>query len=192
MRAKQLAFISFMVFLLLLIGLLIFTIDWGGSEAKEEVVVKQLVLHELSETPATVTFLKSGPIVADSKHRELLITVNNAEIVAQIIQGYEGTVIKTSRFANNAAAYQAFLAALEDIYFNNSRIYTGARTSEGSCPTGRRYTYTLKNAYEFDFETWGNSCNKDTGTFAGSNSQVEQLFKAQVPNIQDLTKSQQL
>jgi len=192
MRGKQIAFIGFLVFLLLAIGLLVFTIDWGGSKAEEERAIKQLVMQELAETPASVTYRRSGPIVANQDHRELVITVSRGEVVARILKGYEGTVIKTERIKNNEASFRAFLAGLEDINFNDSRVYYGERTQEGACPAGRRFTYTLEGAGEYDFETWSTSCNKGTGTFAGSNSQIERMFKAQVPNINDLIKSQKL
>ena len=77
-------FIGYMVTIGLLILLIVFLIKSGGNNGPA-VPAKTLDSHATSD--ADVSYLNSGPINAESLHREIKITVDNDYVTYQEIAG---------------------------------------------------------------------------------------------------------
>lgn len=167
---------------LLVIILLVVLIVGGGDNDVPADEVTRLTDYaaEASETMYTI----GGPITAEETHRQVRITVTNSQRKIDVIDGYNGNVLRTETYPNTTAAYEAFLAAIEQVGFSKTRNSDLSFTSV--CPTGRRYSYALNNGEEKIVNTWSATCEK--GTFGGKTNATERLFQAQIPDYQDVTQ----
>lgn len=172
------------VLVLIVFGIIIFKIDWGGSgtEQNSNQEEKQKSLVDYSDTDVKVRFTNSGEINSNREHREVQITVGRDNVDAKIISGYQGNVSASQQFGNNPGAYKAFLAALEMLGFTKTKESAPGATEEGSCPNRQRYVFEIFDSNETIHHSWSTSCTAKLGTFAGEVSQTTNLFEAQVPD----------
>lgn len=127
-----------------------------------------------------VRFTIDGKVVGDDQHRAIRISIAADKRELEIIQGYDGTVIKRELWSNDRSAYDVFLHALNTAQFN--KIRENQDTDEkGKCPTGRRYIYELFENGVSVKRVWTTSCSTSQGTFAGNNSLAQTLFQQQIP-----------
>ncbi len=170
------------VVLLVLFGWIILSIPWGCSNDTGTVPTEEKSLTDYADTDTKVRINQNGEIISEEDHREIWITAGRGEVQIEIKQGYEGTTIKTARYANNVNSYRSFLAALEGQGFTKTREYDGSQTETGACPNGIRFIFDTYNASEVIQHTWATNCSKDIGTFTGKTDTIRQLFQGQVPN----------
>lgn len=182
MLRRPIFFIVTVVILLFVFGWIIFTIPWGGSNSAPGPVEEQKKLADYADTDLKVSLNQNGAIVSDQNHREVWITVSRGEVTAEVKQGYEGTTIKSERFANNTIAYGVFLAALEGQGFTQTRNYRGNQTEQGACPSGIRYIFNAYSSSEDILHSWATSCSGKAGTFDGKLTEVNRLFQRQLPD----------
>ncbi len=194
MVRRPIIFILVAVSLLIVFGWIIFSIPWGSSNStsNEQAAVEQKKLTDYADTDTKVRLIQNGEINSDEEHREIWITVGRSEVIAEVKQGYEGTTIKSERFANNVNAYHNFLAALDGQGFTRTREYKGEQTESGACPKGKRYIFDTYSPSETIQHSWATSCSKDTGTFTGKTDTVRQLFQGQVPGYDKFAQGVEL
>lgn len=168
--------------LLVIILLVVLIVGGGDNNNVPADEVKRLTDYapESSETMYTI----GGPISAEETHRQVRITVTNAQRTIEVIDGYNGNVLRTETYPNTTASYEAFLAAIEQVGFSKTRRSDMSFTSV--CPTGRRYSYALNNGDEKVVDTWSATCER--GTFGGKTNATERLFQAQIPDYQEVTR----
>lgn len=142
-----------------------------------------------ANTEASATLLIDSPTNIDQDHRQVKIIVSRDQNEIDVIKGYEGQVIDRHTYANNSAAFGAFLQSLKLLNYSS-----GTNTPSdyrGYCPQGDRYVYSFNDGTDNLFSYWSTSCNQ--GTFKGSASNVRDLFIAQIPttDFDDITSNDQ-
>ncbi len=146
--------------------------------------------YDLNDQAAVDTYARftvNGPVVADEKYQSVRITVDKSSRKIEVLKGYKGTVDKTQTYPNNPDAYKAFLKALQAAHFAD-RVDSDA-DMQTICVTGNRYQFEMSGSGTKKVDTWTNSCGLRGSTFAGSESAVAQLFRAQIPNYSDFGSS---
>lgn len=143
-------------------------------------------LTEYARQDSSVTLVTQGRIVGEDQFRSIRITVTPELRTLDILSGYGDVIQSSQTFANTATAYQEFLAALDRAGFARNKQSTIA-SSDGVCPLGFRYLYTLTADGDKAVDTWSTSCTTAQGNFNGSAPLVRQLFQAQITDYSKLT-----
>lgn len=158
------------------------------SSAPKTSTTKTTALPDYSSTAAQVRFTQDGPINSNLLHRSIQITVGRDQTTTNVIQGYEGTVLKTQNVANNQTSYNVFLNALNNAGFTKKKKNVKDTDETAQCPLGFRYTYQLMNTSDDgDTTLWSTSCG-GLGNFGGNASTVMTLFQRQIPDYQKFTQ----
>jgi len=164
--------------LIVLIFVLIFRgFTGGGKSATPAPTPKALTSYASTDAAAQLTI--DGPIVADSAHRSVIITVTQFQTQLDVIQGYQGSVIASQTFANNQDSYRTFLKALDLQGFTKGTATSTNSDPTGTCPQGNRYTYALNQFGAPIVKFWANGCGG--GNFSGNRPLVRWLFQQQIP-----------
>lgn len=158
----------------LIVVLLFKAIFGGGGPSTPPVDV-----GKYADTAATATLLIDAPTNIDQDHRQVKITVSQTQNEIDLIKGYEGTVIDSHTYSNNAAAFGAFLQSLKLMNFSKGNSDPTQTDYRGYCPTGDRYVYTFNDGNKNLFSYWSTSCGQ--GTFQGNRGNVRSLFEQQIP-----------
>jgi hypothetical protein len=186
MLRRPIFFIIGIIILLVLFGWIIFSIPWGGSDdTPSEDATPEKALTEYADTDAKVRLNQNGKIVNDQEHREIWITVSRGEVLAEVKQGYEGTIIESRRIPNNPVSFRVFLAALAGQNFTKTQEYKGVQDETGACPSGIRYIFDVYDNSGSIMHSWTTSCSRNIGTFDGDRDDIRRLFHGQVPNYND-------
>lgn len=162
--------------------------DDGDGAPPTTVELSDYIDRDRSE----VRYAVSGKIVSEEEHREVHFVISADKREVQIIQGYQNTVLDRRELANNHSAYAAFIESLEKAGFISSRDDPRYDSPAGTCPTGKRYTYELREAGDEVVSLWGTSCSRTDGTFAGRNAAIERLFKDQFPEYERFARDVRL
>lgn len=172
------------VLLLIIFGIVIF--NRGGNSNKEVVVQKQAikVTDFAQDADAEVSFSQEGPINAIENHRSVKITVSQTSRNITVFAGYQGQVLSTQTLPNDVDSYGAFLAALNRASFARERRLDANASSASVCPTGNRIHYVIVNDNKEAMNLWSGSCT--TGSFGGNPSLTATLFRAQIPNYNQI------
>lgn len=172
------------VILLMLIGLILVFSGGGDNRPTEE---RPKPLPEYSTTYAEVSYLQRGIINGEDIHRSIRITVGQFQRRVDVIAGYNGNIIQTNTFSNNEAAYSEFLWAIANAGFLAERKTSKEQANpQGKCPLGTLFEYELNESGERLSSLWTSSCNNKTGTLAGNQSTLSQLFKNQITDYDKL------
>ncbi len=139
---------------------------------------------------AIATLLIDGPTNLNQNHNQLRISVSGTMNEIDVIQGYQGNVIKSQTYPNNSSAFNAFLQALQLQGF--SKGIESHASYLGYCPTGNRYVYSFSSDQDELFSYWSTSCAQ--GTFKGNATTVRFLFEQQIPatDLHKLTSGTQV
>lgn len=138
----------------------------------------QLNVTKYADSPAVATLLIDAPTSVDQDHRQVRITVSGTQNQIDVMQGYQGAIIKSQTYSNNPAAFGAFLQSVQLLNF--SRGLSTHTDYRGYCAAGNRYVYTFSDGQKDLFTYWSTSCGGQ-GTFKGAPVAVRQLFERQVP-----------
>lgn len=182
-------FVTFIIIALLLIfGIIIFK---PGSKNGSTPTSESKSLPDYSDTGALVSYTTDGVINGDDEHRQIVITVGQKSRTIDIVQGYQGYVIKTKSYYNNESAYNVFLNALNNSGFTKERS-SDIESEVGVCPTGERFTYELSNtgSNKTDLRLWSTTCGG--GTQGGNKNTIQQLFQNQIDDYDEITANVQL
>lgn len=172
-------FLGVLGVLLIIIFIVVLAVG-GGNDSPSSNEVKKLAEYA-NDTSTEVAYTEAGAINAEENHRIVEITVTSSERTIAILDGYDGNVQSESTYPNSSAAFEAFLAAIEQVGFSKTR--NSNQSFESICPTGRRFSYALNSGDTEVVNSWSATCEK--GTFGGNTSQTQRLFQAQIPNYQD-------
>lgn len=178
-----------LVLLVILGGVLIFNIPWGGNadDVVQDIRLSDKIL-DYADTNVKTSILESGPIINEDEHRQIGIVVGRDSVVLTVYRGYNGDVIKRRQYPNTEASYRSFLAALRAESFTDTQ--TSLNTNYlGACPRSSRYYFEMASSTENVYESWATDCSSKIGTFDGNLSDVRNLFQAQVPNYSTLTRN---
>lgn len=176
-------FIGFLVTVIMIIVLVILL--FGGGR-KQEVSKTDKPLIDYASTDAQVSMTIAGPIVYNTNHVQVRVTVDRSNVTYEQIKGYDGQVINTQVFENTENAYDAFLHALQKAGYTRGNNAPALRDDLGYCPTGSRYIFELNENGDDLQRYWATSCG-GTKTYLGSLNLTLTLFKAQVPGYDSLT-----
>jgi hypothetical protein len=175
---------QFIIFLAFVVGfMLILMLTFGrrsgtnnSGDSKKENKVFELRDYDKKDAEIVATF--DGPINGDDEHRSVRVTVTRQARTLEVIQGYQGKVIKTQSYPNNEDAYYDFVHALARTNFGKKR-HTNAESEVGACATGRRFVYeVLDENRDSVSRTWAGSCMK--GTSFADTDPVNNLFRRQI------------
>jgi len=130
----------------------------------------------------SVSMSVRGPIVADENFHSYKIVVSPTSRQITTYNGYLGTVVEQKSLSNNTAAYEQFVNAL-----NLAKMTAGNQPAEGEsdirgvCATGRLTEFAILSN-ELPVETlWTSTCSGSQGTLRANDSQLSNLFLAQIP-----------
>ncbi len=182
---------KFIIGFLIAIGLLIFVfvlIFKGGNSGGAPVTEKTPLVNYSHSTSAVMQFTTEGPVNADQNHRSVQVTVGSTESSIEVINGYQGTVVKSKTYPNNSNAYADFLRALDFANFTTGDNNKALTDTRGRCSNGNRYQLEIKDGSKEIQNLWATSCNT-TATFKGRLDLVQQLFKSQIPDYGTITNN---
>lgn len=182
-------FIGYMLTIGLLILLIVFLVNSGGSKNKH--LAQPKLLNSYAYTDAEVRVTIDGPIVAASQHEQLQITVSALETSLQHIVGYDGNVVSTQTFSNTQNSYYAFLSALMQANFTRGVTNSLFPSVTGLCPLGDRYNFVIMQDGQTIQNYWATSCG-GVATYKGNVPLTLTLFRNQIPNYGRLTSGAQI
>jgi hypothetical protein len=136
----------------------------------------------------SVRYIVEGPVVSNPDHRRTTVEVTPTVVMMTVHSNYGQTVLVQKSYTNNSVAYENFIKSLDQ---SNATARIAGTTEEddnsdvGICATGLRYIIEIG-----DFaRRWTTSCDRDQGTAAGKMTTMRGLFKAQVPDFDDVLAS---
>jgi FlaG/FlaF family flagellin (archaellin) len=138
----------------------------------------------------SVSMSVRGPIVADENFHSYKIVVSPTSRQITTYNGYLGTVVEQKSLSNNTAAYEEFVNAL-----NLAKMTAGNQPAEGEsdirgvCATGRLAEFAILSN-DLPVETlWTSTCSGSQGTLRASDSQLSNLFLAQIPEAKTYARN---
>ncbi len=183
---------SALIFLIFVVGCILFLwLIFGGGKnsGTKKDAPKAFNLVEYVDKNSSVAATTHGRINGDDEHRAVRVTITANNRLVEIIQGYEGKVIDSKSYPNNAKAYKAFLNALSKTGYGKVRKSTVA-SEEGVCATGRRFTYDLRDSDKLISHTWTANCVKGNAPVSPEN--VSNLFRRQITDYDEITRNVRL
>lgn len=176
----------FLSFLLGVVLLLIVIVGLSGNRNGSGGVIsanKVFDVADYADRDSKVSTTVAGPIVGNDEYREIRITVTPNSRTIDIIQGYQGKVIKSQSYSNNRDAYREFLDALSKQNYGKSRDTKLEKS--GACATGRRNTFLTYDNSTVVSDVWSGSCTR--GSTTGSSNQIINLFRRQITDYNEIT-----
>lgn len=147
-------------------------------------------LTDYSQSNVVMRFTTEAPVNADAAHQSVRITVGGGESKAEILQGYRYDVVDTLSYASNEEAYGVFLRALDLLGFNRGSDDTSLQDSRGVCPEGNLFVLEITEGNRQIQRYWQTTCGE--GNFAGDLPALEEIFKAQIPDLGNFTRDVEL
>ena len=182
-------FVGFLIMIgLAFIGILLLVrLLFGGGGNQVEKPKSELVSNV--GTSKTVELFVDGPINANLVHTQVKIAVGTTQTTVQLLSGYEGTVVKSESYANNAESYASFLRALDIVGYTNGSDDKNLKDERGFCPLGRRNVFQIKDGAQTLQRYWSTSCGKSAqGNFNGDSTTTLRLFRDQIPDYNAFTR----
>jgi len=185
MNGKRILLAIGVVAFVIIVSIAIFSIDWSGSDTPDKDAIKPVNIADYSTTDVTVRMSVRGPVNNNQEHEQMQVTVGRDQTIGELINGYQGKVVRTEQTGNNPESYKAFLSALHNSEFTVLQLPPKGIQYNGACPKGVRYTFEFINAGpDAPKSSWATSCGKKIGTFGGDLSAVKSLFNVQIPDDQ--------
>lgn len=194
--ARILRVLIYILVALVIIALLVFAFNslrkliTTNNSSSSSQATQPVNINDFKTTDSSMRFIADGPIEAAEEHETTTITISATQRVVEVVKGYAQAPVLSKAYPNNQAGYDAFIDAL------NSANFTAVRTStstnrNGACPLSNRYSYQILVAGSYKQDTWSASCGSKLGTFGGSVSTTQSLFKAQIPDYSQVVSSVQ-
>lgn len=128
-----------------------------------------------------------GPIVAQENFHSYSISVSPDSRTMTTYEGYLGEQIDTSQLDNNVQAYEQFVNALDRANMMEGTPLTGdANDTAGVCATGNLYMFEVLQATNVVRSLWTTTCKGSAGSLKANRQQLQNLFKAQIPDFTKL------
>lgn len=174
-------FLGFLAAVALLVVVFILIVRGFGGRGPNV----QADLTDYAKTQTVMRLIVEGPVNADESHRSVSVIVGRSSNTINLVQGYEGRVIKTQTYQSNEDAYATFLRALQLNGYTKGNTDPARADSRGVCPTGKVYTFEIITGSATVQRFWTTSCGG--GTFKGNHALIRKLFKAQIPDYTKIT-----
>jgi hypothetical protein len=140
--------------------------------------IQRTSLASYARSDAKAELYADGPVVLNQEHDAFRITVERTQSKIEIINGYDGKVVRQEVYQNNPEGFEAFLKALDTVNFTKG-LKTASQDEQGKCPLGTRYSYKLIDGSKEVVNFWSTTCG--SGTYQGVRSSTRQLFINQIP-----------
>lgn len=165
-----------------------------GSTSTTEAVVDTSQQDLLNTADGrSVSMTVRGPIVADEDFRSYRITISPSERQFEAFTGYLDTTTSQQTLANNTAAYEQFVNALDKANMVDGKPFEGEKNNIlGICATGKVYEFNVINSGTSDEMLWTSTCGGSPGSLKASAAQLSQLFLNQIPDGSNITASLKL
>ena len=181
-------FIGFFITVGLIIALIIIIFGGGGGGQQTQTSSgEEKTLNSLYDTDTQVRTTIQGPINAEPIHEQIRITVNRDNSNFEFIRGYENNVVDSQSFVSNETAFNNFLHALTNAGFGQGDDNEELGDELGACPFGQRYIFEIIENGKVTSRYWSTDCGNKTGNYLGNTFVTLDLFKAQIPDYDDLT-----
>lgn len=159
---------------------------FGGSsnQSKEQTVAEQHQSELLTvDQDRSVVMTIRGPIVADEAYRSYQVKITPKQRSYTIYKSYLSEEVSKKEYANNSQAYEQFVYALDKAAWTKAGKKSDEQASDvrGICATGRLYEYELMNGSTVLQRYWTSTCKGSPGTLGASQTQLTNLFAAQIP-----------
>lgn len=180
-------FFGFLALIAAIVVVILLATGLFRSPASSTLPIREAyALKDEKAVESIVRYTVTGPVTADESYREVRITISKNVRTIEVLKGYGKTVEKTATIPNNPEAYKAFLGALAAARY--AIVRDGDTTDlRSTCVTGQKYFYELQQGSDKKIDTWSSSCSTAQGNFAGNAPATAQLFRAQIPNYNEVT-----
>lgn len=185
-------FIGFLVTIGLIVLIIVLLLGGGGRSGNQSPANKPFNLVDYANGSTAAQIIIDGPVVADQDHTMLKINVSQQDAELTIYSGYQQNVVSSQTFPNNSTSYAIFLQSLQKAGFTLHDTKVGY-DERGYCPQGERYILSFTDNGTDVRRSWTTTCGTSVpSSFKGNLSTVLFLFKNQIPNYQQLTRTTQL
>lgn len=134
-----------------------------------------------------------GPIVANENFRSYQINASSTSRSMTVYNGYLEQTLNSKQYDNNMKAYEEFVYALERANMVRGTEASGpAADIRGICASGRVYEYEVVEGSSTVKKLWTSSCKGAKGSLEANNDTLLTLFKAQIPDNQELLRGVKL
>lgn len=179
---------GFIIIVFMIIFGLILLFRGGGDDTATTPPNAPARLVEYADTNVEVQLTIDYPINAEQIHRQETIRVGRDAAIFTAYEGYEGRIVRTQSYPNNATAYANFLRALQLVGFSNGDNSEALKDERGYCPEGNRYIMEIIDGTRNIQRYWSTSCG-NIGSFKGKTSNVINLFQKQIPDYGKLSSN---
>ena len=139
---------------------------------------------------SSVSMSVRGPIVADENFHSYKIVVSPNSRQITTYNGYLGTVVAQQNLSNNTAAYDQFVHALDLAKMTaGNQPADGEGDVKGICATGRLTEFSILSNDQPVETLWTSSCSGSQGTLRANANQLSNLFTAQIPEAQTMSRA---
>lgn len=162
---------------------------FSGNSTNE--VVVDTTRESLLDTSANsaVSMTVRGPIVANENFRSYRIVISPNSRQLQTYTGYLDQVLSDDTLANNTAAYDQFVHALDLANYTKGVQFADEKNDvRGICATGRVYEFRiLKDNVPVEM-LWTSTCKGSTGSLQASVEQISALYTNQIPDANSVIR----
>ena len=175
-------FVGFIITIVLIVLLIVLLFGGGG---KPEVQKTSKPLTSYINTDAVVRLSIDGPVNAEQNHRQEQYTIGRDNVRYEQLEGYAQTLRRQENFVNTQENFDAFLNSLSRAGFTRGNTAKELQNEKGFCARGQRYVFELIQNNTTIQRYWNTSCNQ-THTYEGDTDLTLDLFRAQIPNLNEL------
>ena len=167
--------------LIVLVFVLVFRAFTGGEKEPVKPVTQ---LSSYADTATEVRLTIDGPVSADQDHDRVRITIGRGGNTIEIMQGYQGALVKSQSFSSNTEAYFQFLRSLQLLGYTTGDPSPALADERGQCPLRDRYIYEVVGTSGTIQRYWSTACG--VGNFKGKGATIRELFRRQIPGYNKL------
>lgn len=189
MESTVIRIIRIVLVVLAVVGIIWLVVWLFGPKDNNDEPATTTPTTSTTEQASVVRYVQDGEIVAPENHYRVEITISPLSRKVDVYKGYDTGPEKSQSYNNNQASYDAFYAGLVSSGFFSQKENKNNYDRKGYCPLGIRYDYQAgEDIAAPSYNTWSASCSGRAGTFAGNKSQVQTLFKDQIPDYSTVVK----
>jgi hypothetical protein len=158
----------------------------AGKQGSSTPTPQPISLTDHTTDGSEVQLTIEGPVNADVLHRSTTISITRDSSAVEFDKTYSNTPITSATYANNQAAFDDFMVALQNAGFTKQAKGNTQSDETGHCPLGQRYIYELITNDAVVMHSWSSSCQSRKEPFAGNAPLVMELFQNQIPDYDKL------
>ena len=159
-----------------------------SASGREELNIARQELTNTAEGSKVIMHVR-GPIVATEEFVGYIIEITPKNRAITLYSGYEQKTIKTITLKNSQKAYDQFVHALVEAGLLKTRTLSEDENSTvGVCADDSVYEFKVYNQNEQKQYIWTTDCRSEDGSLKSQVRPIENLFKKQIPNYEDILK----